>query len=86
MLETHPAGNSWIRKVRLPPSFGLPALAGLSAAHGLVPPHPGPLAAISALTFGAFDYDHPQFDTASLAAQRRLPGHRHLPRRHICVM
>jgi predicted NAD/FAD-binding protein len=25
-----------------------------------------------ALTFGAYDYDHPQFDTASLAAQRRF--------------
>jgi len=25
-----------------------------------------------ALTFGAFDYDHPQFDTPSLAAQRRF--------------
>jgi predicted NAD/FAD-binding protein len=24
-------------------------------------------------TFGAFDYDHPQFDTAALKAQRRLP-------------
>ncbi len=29
--------------------IGLPALAGLSAIHGLVPPHPGPLAAIDAL-------------------------------------
>ncbi|MCQ4083299.1 GntP family permease [Streptomyces sp. RB6PN25] len=28
---------------------GIPALAGLSAIHGLVPPHPGPLAAVSAL-------------------------------------
>jgi GntP family gluconate:H+ symporter len=28
---------------------GIPALAGLSALHGLVPPHPGPLIAISAL-------------------------------------
>lgn len=28
---------------------GLPALAGLSVLHGLVPPHPGPLIAISAL-------------------------------------
>ena len=28
---------------------GLPALAGLSVLHGLVPPHPGPLVAISAL-------------------------------------
>lgn len=28
---------------------GIPALAGLSVLHGLVPPHPGPLAAISAL-------------------------------------
>jgi len=25
-----------------------------------------------ALTFGAYDYDHPQFDTPSLAAQRRF--------------
>ncbi len=30
-------------------SVGIPALAGLSAMHGLVPPHPGPLVAISAL-------------------------------------
>jgi len=29
--------------------FGIPLLAGLSAAHGLVPPHPGPLAAIERL-------------------------------------
>ena len=30
-------------------AIGLPALAGLSAMHGLVPPHPGPLTAIDAL-------------------------------------
>ncbi|TCJ31144.1 gluconate:H+ symporter [Nocardioides jejuensis] len=30
-------------------TVGIPALAGLSAMHGLVPPHPGPLVAISAL-------------------------------------
>lgn len=29
--------------------IGIPALAGLSALHGLVPPHPGPLIAIEAL-------------------------------------
>jgi GntP family gluconate:H+ symporter len=29
--------------------LGIPVLAGLSAAHGLVPPHPGPLAAIERL-------------------------------------
>jgi GntP family gluconate:H+ symporter len=29
--------------------IGIPALAGLSVLHGLVPPHPGPLIAISAL-------------------------------------
>ncbi|MGK5632920.1 GntP family permease, partial [Streptomyces sp. URMC 123] len=29
--------------------IGIPALAGLSAMHGLVPPHPGPLAAIDAV-------------------------------------
>jgi GntP family gluconate:H+ symporter len=28
---------------------GIPALAGLSAMHGLVPPHPGPLVAVAAL-------------------------------------
>ena len=28
---------------------GMPALAGLSVLHGLVPPHPGPLAAISSI-------------------------------------
>jgi GntP family gluconate:H+ symporter len=30
-------------------SLGIPLVAGLSAAHGLVPPHPGPLAAIERL-------------------------------------
>src|SRR6185436_8321685 len=30
-------------------SLGLPMVAGLSAAHGFVPPHPGPLAAIELL-------------------------------------
>lgn len=29
--------------------IGIPAIAGLSVMHGLVPPHPGPLAAIGAL-------------------------------------
>ena len=29
--------------------LGIPALAGLSVLHGLVPPHPGPLAAIEAI-------------------------------------
>ena len=32
--------------------LGIPALAGLSVMHGLVPPHPGPLAAIDALARG----------------------------------
>jgi GntP family gluconate:H+ symporter len=31
--------------------IGIPLLAGLSAVHGLVPPHPGPLLAIG--VFGA---------------------------------
>ncbi|VXB26943.1 gluconate:H+ symporter [Aeromicrobium sp. 9AM] len=30
-------------------ALGIPALAGLSAMHGFVPPHPGPLAAIQAV-------------------------------------
>jgi GntP family gluconate:H+ symporter len=30
-------------------AVGIPALAGLSVLHGLVPPHPGPLVAIDAL-------------------------------------
>jgi GntP family gluconate:H+ symporter len=30
-------------------AIGIPALAGLSVLHGFVPPHPGPLAAISSL-------------------------------------
>src|ERR1051325_6616518 len=30
-------------------TIGIPALAGLSAMHGLVPPHPGPLTAIANL-------------------------------------
>ncbi|GAA5156280.1 gluconate:H+ symporter [Nocardioides marinquilinus] len=31
-------------------TIGIPTLAGLSAMHGLVPPHPGPLAAIDSLS------------------------------------
>ena len=38
------------RRSKLPlMKIAIPTLAGLSAMHGLVPPHPGPLAAISAL-------------------------------------
>ena len=37
------------RRARMPViAVGIPALAGLSALHGLVPPHPGPLIAIDA--------------------------------------
>jgi GntP family gluconate:H+ symporter len=37
-------------RARLPVlAVGIPALAGLSVLHGFVPPHPGPLAAISSL-------------------------------------
>ena len=44
-------------------TVGIPALAGLSAMHGLVPPHPGPLIAID--TLGAYlGYD----------ARARCPG------------
>jgi GntP family gluconate:H+ symporter len=39
-----------VRQTRTPLLFlGLPLVAGLSTAHGLVPPHPGPLAAIERL-------------------------------------
>ncbi len=65
---------------------GIPLLAGLSAVHGLVPPHPGPLMAISA--FGA-DIGTTIFygllvalPTAMIAGPlygswiaRRIPGH-----------
>ncbi|KAE8763365.1 gluconate:H+ symporter [Georgenia thermotolerans] len=38
------------RRARVPILLvGIPALAGLSVLHGMVPPHPGPLVAISAL-------------------------------------
>jgi GntP family gluconate:H+ symporter len=38
------------RRTQLPVlAVGIPALAGLSVLHGLVPPHPGPLVAIDAL-------------------------------------
>ena len=38
------------RRTRMPVlAVGIPALAGLSVLHGLVPPHPGPLVAIAAL-------------------------------------
>jgi GntP family gluconate:H+ symporter len=38
------------RRTRLPIlAVGIPALAGLSVLHGFIPPHPGPLVAISSL-------------------------------------
>jgi len=38
------------RRLDVPPMrVGIPALAGLSTLHGLVPPHPGPLVAIATL-------------------------------------
>ncbi|HWW88203.1 MAG TPA: gluconate:H+ symporter [Vicinamibacterales bacterium] len=38
------------RRIQLPlMKIGIPALAGLSVLHGLVPPHPGPVAAITTL-------------------------------------
>ncbi|HEV3139883.1 MAG TPA: gluconate:H+ symporter [Vicinamibacterales bacterium] len=38
------------QRLDVPPMrVGIPALAGLSVLHGLVPPHPGPLVAIAAL-------------------------------------
>ncbi|WP_333771706.1 GntT/GntP/DsdX family permease [Streptomyces sp. IBSBF 2435] len=42
LLVARRSGQSLIR-------LGIPALAGLSVMHGLVPPHPGPLAAIGAI-------------------------------------
>jgi GntP family gluconate:H+ symporter len=42
LLVARRSGQSLIR-------IGIPALAGLSIMHGLVPPHPGPLAAIDAI-------------------------------------
>ena len=42
VLMTRRSGGSIVR-------VGIPALAGLSAMHGLVPPHPGPLIAVDAL-------------------------------------
>ncbi len=42
LLVARRGGHSLMR-------IGIPALAGLSVMHGLVPPHPGPLAAIDAI-------------------------------------
>jgi GntP family gluconate:H+ symporter len=42
ILMTRRSGSSIVR-------IGIPALAGLSVMHGLVPPHPGPLIAVDAL-------------------------------------
>ncbi|WP_218108555.1 GntP family permease, partial [Actinacidiphila rubida] len=42
LLVARRSGQSLVR-------IGIPALAGLSVMHGLVPPHPGPLAAIDAI-------------------------------------
>jgi len=39
------AGQRGIRLIR----FGLPMVAGLSVAHGLIPPHPGPISAVGIL-------------------------------------
>lgn len=43
-----PVLNAACREHRVPRlKLGLPMIAGLSAAHGLVPPHPGPIAAVN---------------------------------------
>ncbi|GAA2707991.1 MULTISPECIES: gluconate:H+ symporter [Streptomyces] len=42
LLVARRGGHSLMR-------IGIPALAGLSVMHGLVPPHPGPLAAVDAI-------------------------------------
>ena len=45
-----PIAETWAEKLGLRLSrFGLPLVAGLSASHGLIPPHPGPMAALAAL-------------------------------------
>ena len=54
---------------------GIPALAGLSILHGLVPPHPGPVAAISAAARADLGY------TLHLRADRRGADADHLPAR-----
>ncbi len=43
------AQQSAVRRANVYIMVGIPALAGLSVLHGLVPPHPGPLAAITAI-------------------------------------
>lgn len=51
-VQDHYAGTeqeATIRRTNLYIMVGIPALAGLSVLHGLVPPHPGPLAAIDAV-------------------------------------
>lgn len=58
--KTAPYVTYWMNNLQgLDPSR--PLFVSLNA------PEPEP-----ALTFGAFDYEHPQFDTAALAAQRRF--------------
>ena len=69
----------------------IPALAGLSVLHGLIPPHPGPLIAISALNAQAGhhagvraprgDPDRHPLRTAVLASSRRAGCRSGAPRR-----
>ena len=54
-------------------AVGIPALAGLSVLHGLVPPHPGPLVAIDALK------RRPGLDAALRPAHRDPDGHHRRP-------
>jgi GntP family gluconate:H+ symporter len=45
-----PIAETSAEKLKVPLSrFGLPLVAGLSASHALIPPHPGPLAAVATL-------------------------------------
>jgi GntP family gluconate:H+ symporter len=50
LLLLGPVAFALARETRMPIlRIGLPLAAGLSTAHGLIPPHPGPLAAINVL-------------------------------------
>ena len=59
-------------------TVGIPALAGLSAMHGFVPPHPGPVTAIGLLhadlgvTLASGPRGHPHGDRGRPAL--RMPG------------
>ena len=73
LIEAPTAGNSaTCKSCAHCPWMAMNSLQGLDPSRPLFVSLNPSRAPDPALTFGTYEYDHPQFDTASLAAQRRF--------------